>query len=316
MSAESAERPWGTLLLVVTLIALGYAWFDPFEDTEAADPTVSLAGEPREPMVRRTRGWTTFRHATITPGIQTITGGSGQCTTNFVFTDDAGRVYVGQAAHCARTGKQENGCRASTFPLGTTVTFHAHGTRYDAGRRLARGRLAYSSWRTMQRRGETNENRCAFNDFALVRLPRSAWAKVNPSLPYWGGPTGLAPGRGDGYSVDRVFGFGRSPLREDGSTYSRQAAVLMPDGSDTGGWSHTVYARSPGIPGDSGSGYVDGDGRALGTLSTLTFGAVLWNGLGDLASELHYARKHSGIPGLRLELGTEPFRRLRAQSAV
>jgi hypothetical protein len=316
VSVESADRPWGTLLLVLALLALGNAWFEPFEDSEGEDAAVSVAGAPRDPMVRRTRGWTPFRDATITPGVQTITGGLGQCTTNFVFTDAGGEVYLGQAAHCARTGKEENGCRARTLPLGTSVTFNAHGTRYDAGKRLGRGRLVYSSWRTMQRRGDHNTNRCSFNDFALVRLPHRVRAKVNPSLPYWGGPTGLTPTGTYAYSVDRVFGFGRSSLREDGSRYSRQAAMLMPDPSGTGGWSHTVYSRSPGIPGDSGSGYVDADGRALGTLSTLMFGAVLWNGLGDLASELHYARQHSGIAGLKLELGTEPFHRTRAQSAV
>jgi hypothetical protein len=31
------------------------------------------------------------------------------------------------------------------------------------------------------------------------------------------------------------------------------------------------------------------------------------NGVGDLARELAYAQQHSGIPGLRLVEGTEPF---------
>jgi len=306
VATESTDFPWGVVLTILTVLALANMWFEPFEDSDTVATTSGSARDSRDPMVRKTKGWTPFRQATITPGIQTITDGAGQCTTNFVFTDAAGEVYLGQAAHCARTSEEQNGCKAPSRPLGTKVTFTAHGTRYDAGEQLGHGRLAYSSWRTMQRRGEKDRNICAYNDFALVRVARGSRDGVNPSLPYWGGPTGLTADGVDDYSVSLVYGYGRSSLRRDGSPSSRQAATLMP-GSDTDGWSHTIFSRSPGIPGDSGSGYVDSDGRALGTLSTLVFGAVLWNGLGDLASELRYARRHSGIVGLKLELGTVPF---------
>ena len=33
----------------------------------------------------------------------------------------------------------------------------------------------------------------------------------------------------------------------------------------------------------------------------------LSNNIGDLARELAFAQEHSGIPGLKLALGTEPF---------
>ena len=267
----SAQRdggdPWGIVLAIVTILALASFWFEPFEgDERAAD----LAGEERDPRVRRTQGWAPVRHATVTPGIQTITDGAGQCTTNFVFTDARGRVYLGQAAHCARTKEGRNGCRASTRPLGTEVTFTTGATAFDVGEPVAHGRLAYNSWRTMRRLGVRDQNLCAYNDFALVRLPPQEWAKVNPSLPYWGGPTGLST-----YGVstgDHVYGFGRSSLRADDSPESRQAALAMADRAETRGWSHTISSRSPGIPGDSGSAYVDQDGRAIGTLSTLRFG--------------------------------------------
>ena len=36
-----------------------------------------------------------------------------------------------------------------------------------------------------------------------------------------------------------------------------------------GGWSHTVYTVTPGIPGDSGSGFLNASGQAIGILSTL-----------------------------------------------
>lgn len=313
MTAESAERPWGLLLSILTVLALANAYFEPFERDE---PAADFASEERDPRVRRTPGWTPARHATITPGIQTITDGAGQCTTNFVFTDAAGDVYLGQAAHCARLDEEgTNGCRTETRPLGTTVVFTTGATTFDVGDPIAEGRLVYSSWRTMQQRHDKNPNRCAYNDFALIKVARKDRALVNPSLPYWGGPTGLTSmGLRTGAPV---YGFGRSSLREEGSPYSRQAAMAWADQAEKDGWSHTISSRSPGIPGDSGSAYVDDDGRAVGTLSTLSFGILfVWNGLSDLPLELAYARRHSGIKGLRLELGTVPFREARARTSL
>jgi hypothetical protein len=68
-----------------------------------------------------------------------------------------------------------------------------------------------------------------------------------------------------------------------------------------------VYTVTPGVPGDSGSGILSGDGAALGTLSTvavLPFPAS--NGVADLAHTFAYARAN-GFPGLELATGTEPF---------
>ena len=44
----------------------------------------------------------------------------------------------------------------------------------------------------MQALGETDPDTCAYNDLALVRLEPADAAKVNPSIPHWGGPTALA----------------------------------------------------------------------------------------------------------------------------
>ncbi len=47
---------------------------------------------------------------------------------------------------------------------------------------------------------------------------------------------------------------------------------------------------------------------AVGTLSTLGLTPFpLSNNIGDLARELAFAQQHSGIPGLKLAQGTEPF---------
>jgi hypothetical protein len=68
-----------------------------------------------------------------------------------------------------------------------------------------------------------------------------------------------------------------------------------------------VYTVTPGIPGDSGSAFLDASGRATGVLSTIAIAPLpASNGVGDLNHEINYARAH-GMSGLALALGTEPF---------
>src|SRR3712207_8612355 len=43
----------------------------------------------------------------------------------------------------------------------------------------------------MDRLGTTDANTCAYNDFALVQVDAADVGKVNPSIPFWGGPTGI-----------------------------------------------------------------------------------------------------------------------------
>lgn len=252
--------------------------------------------------------WAPAGSAAITPGVQTNTAGSGQCTANFVFTDDAGAVYLGQAAHCSGTGEatDTDGCRAGALPLGTKVTFARSGSVLTPGTRVGAGTLAYSSWNTMQARGETDANTCAYNDFALVRVDAADAAKVNPSIPFWGGPVGInTTGTRAG---DRVYSFGNSGLRGGIEQLSPKTGVSLGDNAADGGWTHPLYTVTPGVPGDSGSAFLDGSGNAVGTLSTLGLAPLpASNNIGDLARELDYAQRHSGIAGLRLVPGTEPF---------
>jgi hypothetical protein len=128
--------------------------------------------------------------------------------------------------------------------------------------------------------------------------------KVNPSVPQWGGPEGLdTNGLADG---ERVYSYGNSSLRGGITAFSPKTGVTT--GSDGGGWEHYVYTATPGIPGDSGSGLLNSDGRAVGVLSTVSLAPIPGeNGYGDLARELAYAQNHSGIAGLRLVNGTVHF---------
>jgi hypothetical protein len=255
----------------------------------------------------RAPAWAPAATAQIHPGTQMYTKGA-QCTSNFVFRDRTGRVYVGYAAHCAGTGEatDTDGCKAASLPLGTPVTFNEGGNPNDAGTKVGSGRLVYSSWLTMQRLGEADSATCAYNDLALVRVRPADVAKVNPSVPFWGGPTGIdADGTATG---DRVYTFGNSSLRAGLEPLAPHTGISLGDDPADGGWTHPLYTLAPGVPGDSGSAFLSADGKAVGVLSTLGLAPLPGsNNIGDLSRELGYARQHSGLRGLRLVPGTEPF---------
>ncbi len=104
-----------------------------------------------------------------------------------------------------------------------------------------------------------------------------------------------------------------SPSSPTGARASGWARPLLSpkSGSSTGttfgGWSHSAYTLSPSIQGDSGSGLLDGSGRAAGVLSSVNVSPrPLSNSFGDLQHELAYARVH-GMGDVRLAVGTEPF---------
>ncbi|MBB3043263.1 hypothetical protein KM427_19315 [Nocardioides sp. LMS-CY] len=251
--------------------------------------------------------WAPADSARIHPGVQMYTQGA-QCTANFVFTDAADNVYVGYAAHCAGTGEatDTNGCDVDSLPLGTPVTFNEGGSLLSEGTKVGSGTLAYSSWDTMGKVGETDANTCAYNDLALVRVSPADVAKVNPSIPFWGGPTGIDT---DGTAAgDRVWTYGNSSLRAGISLLSPHTGISLGDAAADGGWSHPLYTLTPGVPGDSGSAFLSADGKAVGVLSTLGLAPLpASNNIGDLGKELAYAQQHSGIAGLRLVNGTEAF---------
>jgi hypothetical protein len=235
--------------------------------------------------------WAPEATATVHPGVQTFTSGA-QCTANFVFTDGT-NTYLGQAAHCAGTGAatDTNGCTAASLPLGTAV---------DIGG-VATGSIVYSSWLTMHGNGEANPDTCAYNDLALVKINAGDVGKVNPTVPKWGGPTGVGPSVASG----NVYSYGNSELRLGISLLSPKLGTSV--GTAGNGWSTDVYTLTPGVPGDSGSGFLDAQGRAFGVLSTVAIAPLpLSNGVGSLQLELAYAQAH-GFPAVQLANGTRAF---------
>jgi hypothetical protein len=244
--------------------------------------------------VQATAAWAPAASAAVHPGVMTYTSGA-QCTANFIFQDGT-NTYIGQAAHCSGTGAatDTNGCTAASLPLGTPV---------EVTGASQPGTLVYNSWLTMQAKGETDPDTCQYNDLALIKLDPADVAKVNPSVPRWGGPVAVGGATAQG---DQVYSYGNSSLRLGISQLSPKTGISL--GTDSNGWNHTVYTVTPGIPGDSGSGFLDANGNAIGVLSTVAIAPLAAsNGVGDLAHELTYLHANTSFTGVQLVPGTEAF---------
>jgi hypothetical protein len=238
--------------------------------------------------------WAPASSAAIHPGVMTFTDGA-QCTSNFVYTD-ASATYIGQAAHCSSTSgsTETNGCLAGSLPEGTTV---------DVDGASRPGIMVYNSWIRMQALGETDSETCAYNDLALIKLDPADVANVNPSVPGWGGPVGVAS---LGAAGSNAYTYGNSSLRGGVTTLSPKSGKVVQ--RSPGGWSTTVYTATPGIPGDSGSAFLNASGAAAGVLSTVAVAPLPGsNGVGDLPRELAWMRNHGG-PQASVVNGTQPFR--------
>lgn len=248
-----------------------------------------LEDEPLD-LTASTPNWAPLSSATIQPGVQMVTNGA-QCTSNFIFYDDAD-VYIGYAAHCAGLGgsTDTNGCIAGSEPLGTNVQID--GAQYN-------GKLAYSSWGTMIAKGQaTSSDACAYNDFALVKLDRRDHNKVSPSVLHFGGPTALCAGPDFG---EELISYGNSGLRFGLDPVAPKTGISL--GTSGSGWTTTVYMASPGIPGDSGSGYMtSADHCAFGVTSTVAlFPYALSNGISSLDLGIQYMEANTDLD---VELGT------------
>jgi hypothetical protein len=245
--------------------------------------------------------WAPSATAAIHPGVQTFTNGA-QCTADYVFSDGT-HVYIGQGAHCSGTGgnTETNGCTAAVLPEGTKV--NVSGASQP-------GTIVYNSWVRMQKAHETDANACEGNDFALVRLADADAAKVNPSVPFWGGPVGInTTGAALG---DKVYSYGNSELRFGLTELSPKVGISF--GDDFGGWVHEIWTATPGIPGDSGSAVLDASGRALGILRTVALAPIPGeNEVGDIGRQIRYMKTHTTgtdlapLGSIEMVSGTQPF---------
>lgn len=230
--------------------------------------------------------WPNINDATIRPGVQMRSDG-GQCTSNFVFLDPYNTtVYLGFAAHCVGGGDSSdtNGCTDNVNPAPIGTKIDVEGANKPAV-------LVYSSWTAMRKIGESSSEICAVNDFALVALHPDDAPLAHPAMLTFGGPTQLATSVSLG---DKVLTFGNTGLRPGPSQLDAREGYV----SSSGVWSTTIYAVTPGLPGDSGSGVLTADGAALGLLVTVSLTGS--NGVTNLQKAMDYA----GTYGVPLELGT------------
>ncbi len=248
-----------------------------------AAATVATATPPASAAPR----WAPASKATIHPGVRTFTSGT-QCRAGFIFYD-AHAVYLSQAAWCS-----------DALPLGTPV-------KIEGASRP--GRLVYNSWLVSDIDG---------NDFALVRIDNVDRGRVNPSVPFWGGP--VADGGRSSFGA-RVYTYGNSEVYclEGDCRRASPAGVntLSPRfGIDIGpacvlgcpareGWTHSIYTVAPGVSGDQGSAVLDERGRALGILG------YPWHDTTDMVTDLPkamaYMKANTNLDAIQLAKGTEPF---------
>jgi len=225
----------------------------------------------------------------IGPGTQVVAGGR-TCTAGFVFRDAQHRVFVGYAASCATRSAAtgSNPCSARSLALGTKVRFA------DRGHTVGYGKLRYSSLRAMRRAGITDGATCAANDFALVEVSGATRRKLDSTVPYWGGPSGLGALPSSGATV---FGLARA----SGGARTLPRAGTVTATSERTASVTTLLSSSRAA---RGSGFLDGSGRAVGLLTASTAAGV--NTVVSLAAVVDYARHH-GVAGLRVVRGHETF---------
>jgi hypothetical protein len=233
----------------------------------------------------------------ITPGALMITSVSAAetsaCTAAFVFRN-AEATFLSYAAHCAVPvqDRHHTGCEYQTLPLGARVEI-----RGEDGSR-AYGSLAYSSWRTMQAIGDTQDERCRFNDLALVEIDPVDVSSLDPTVPVVGGPTGLAsstPG-----TLEQVVSY-----QPHVSYPALKQGVTL--GVRGGGWTHRIDVSPPANLGDSGSGLLDAHGAAFGILVTRYLDRSATSGVTDLRLALAYAERYGKVGDLELVPGRKPF---------
>lgn len=234
--------------------------------------------------------------AAIGPGVQVATpvgDGAELCTSNFVYSDGS-TVYLGTAAHCmgtAEAGTSVDGCTEPVMDDGIAVSIRGRdGKDYT-------GTLAYNSWGAMQAKGETDPARCTENDLALIAIAPEDVARTSPTVPAIGGPTELdTDGTKNG---EKVYSY--QPNQVGVAPIKQGVSMGQPDP-----WTHVVATVPPGVPGDSGSGYLDAEGRAFGSLSSL-MAPTTTNGVADIAQALSYAEENGAVGDVALVPGDRPF---------
>lgn len=171
----------------------------------------------------------------VRPGGFVVTD-EGACTLNFLFRDRQGRRYIGTAGHCTLAADGEQLWRGN----GPQARL-ADGSRF--------GEFVYAILMDPY-------------DFVLIAIDANVQAKAK--MCFFGGPTGINQDRTQEVTTLEFYGngagVGRSPVGGEPTLPARSA--LAKDFQDP----NVVIAYGPAILGDSGSGVISSDGRAVGAL--------------------------------------------------
>lgn len=226
------------------------------------------------------------------PGVQPggpLESKGGFCTMNFLFKGSDGSRYIGTAGHCILGG-------GVSLPGGDEDAEEDKSTGPSPQERVWAG----GDGPEVMGRGDTRIGEFAYavlsepKDFALVRLDPGVEAK--PDMAHFGGPTGINEDLTDDPVVLEFYG--QSPGPGTLIPARSMVALNMPNADQ-------VYANGPGAPGDSGSGVISADGRAVGVLVTggihtrgSEYGII---GITRIAPQM---RRASEVLGITLELVT------------
>lgn len=181
----------------------------------------------------------------LAPGIRPgawIQIGVANCTAAFVLADPAGSLYITTAGHCAEV-VGERAFVTHDAAIALNAPPRAFGTV------VATWPLGY--------------------DAALIAIDPERNAEVNPRMTGWGGPVGIVTDAPPAGTVVRHYGWGWWTWFDHASRC--RSGVLEP--AEAGGFDdETWWHVGPVGNGDSGSGVITADGRALGILD--------WGGIG------------------------------------
>ena len=175
------------------------------------------------------------------PGVRpgaVVESDNGQCTFNFLFQGSDGRRYIGTAGHCI-LGDDPLGGDAGEQSWAPGAGPEA---RDGDGNRI--GEFAYAILKDPK-------------DFAVIRLDPGVAA--NAQMCHFGGPTGVNTDQGADPVLLHHFGQGLGVGAVLPARSALAAGMPSPD---------HVYAAGAVVPGDSGSGIISADGRAVGVIVT------------------------------------------------
>jgi hypothetical protein len=195
----------------------------------------------------------------IRPGSQMFIeypdGTTAGCTANFVWQDGWGDRYIGAAGHCflpddtnasenATRDGEDDGDGYDVSQLSVAVcedcTFGGATGLIVRGTTIELGDVAYAR-RTLP------DGSAVGHDFGLVRIPSAADSAVDPSMPQFGGPTGVSDGAVAAGTPVNQYGAGVG----NGEVFASQGSNGVSEG-DLGS-PESWFAAVRASPGDSGS---------------------------------------------------------------